>query len=62
MKKRVLGKSGLEVSALGSWRNLLRVVQPETQRTPVPAERPPEGNIVARPVLGGLHHDYRRVA
>ena len=32
------------------------------QRTPVPAERPAEGNIVAFPVLGGLHHEYRRAA
>ena len=32
------------------------------QQTPVPAERPAEGKIVMLPVLGGLHHDYRRVA
>jgi hypothetical protein len=27
------------------------------QQTPVPADRPAEGNIVALPVLGGLHHE-----
>ncbi|HEX4448378.1 MAG TPA: integrase core domain-containing protein [Polyangiaceae bacterium] len=32
------------------------------QHTPVPAERPVEGNIVALPVLNGLHHDYQRAA
>jgi putative transposase len=32
------------------------------QRTPVPAELPAEGNIVALLVLGGLHHEYRRTA
>jgi putative transposase len=32
------------------------------QQTPVPAERPGDGNIITLPVLGGLHHDYRRVA
>jgi transposase InsO family protein len=32
------------------------------QRTPVAAERPATGKIVALPVLGGLHYDYRRAA
>jgi len=31
------------------------------QQTPVAADRPAEGNIVALPVLGGLHHAYRRL-
>ena len=32
------------------------------QRTPVHAERPAEGSIVPFPILGGLHHEYRRAA
>ncbi len=32
------------------------------QRTPVHAERPAGGNILPFPVLGGLHHNYRRAA
>jgi putative transposase len=32
------------------------------QQTPVPTERPVDGKIITLPVLGGIHHDYRRVA
>jgi hypothetical protein len=30
--------------------------------TPVPVDRPTEGSVRSRPVLGGLHHVYERVA
>ena len=30
--------------------------------TPQPAARSPAGAVVARPVLGGLHHAYARAA
>ena len=45
-----------------AYHNAARPHQGIHQLTPVPAERPAEGNIVAFPVLGGLHHDYRRAA
>jgi hypothetical protein len=44
------------------YHNAARPHQGIHQQTPVPAERSAEGNIVALPVLGGLHHEYRRAA
>ena len=44
------------------YHNSARPHQGLRQQTPVPAERPAEGNIVVLPVLGGLHHEYRRAA
>lgn len=34
---------------------------PESLRPPVPLE-PSGGQVIALPILGGLHHDYRRIA
>jgi putative transposase len=44
------------------YHNAARPHQGIHQQTPVPAERPAAGNIGAFPVLGGLHHEYRRAA
>ena len=44
------------------YHNAARPHQGIHQQTPVPAERPAAGNIVALPVLAGLHHEYRRAA
>ncbi len=32
------------------------------QKTPVDRKRPTTGCVVSAPVLGGLHHEYRRAA
>jgi putative transposase len=42
--------------------NAARPHQGLRQRTPVPAVRPSDGKVVRLPLLGGLHHDYRRAA
>ena len=46
--------------------NHARPHQGINQRIPCPAEQPEEqatrGEIISRPVLGGLHHDYQRQA
>jgi putative transposase len=44
------------------YHNVARPHQGLGQRVPVPKARSPDGPVVAFPLLGGLHHDYRRVA
>jgi hypothetical protein len=46
-------------------RDLLNLDRPHRSlglETPVPSRRPIAGEVVARPVLGGLHHVYERAA
>jgi putative transposase len=50
------------VAGYVGYRNASRPHQGIHQQTPVPAEHTAEGNIVALPVLSGLHHEYRRAA
>jgi putative transposase len=48
-----------------SYFNAARPHQGIGQRIPVPGERVPvrfAGPLTARPMLGGLHHDYRAAA
>lgn len=59
-------KTGLDARRLREWRWLDLRVHQGLRGIPNPdpaiAERPERGRLVARPVLGGLHHDYRLAA
>ena len=44
------------------YHNEARPHQGIRQQTPVHSEHLADGKIIALPVLGGLHHEYRRAA
>ena len=61
----ILGEGHLHrtVREYACYFNHARPHQGIEQRIPCPPERPPHsGKIVSLPILGGLHHDYRRQA
>ena len=65
----ILGEARLRyvLTAYVAYYNRARPHQGRCQRVPAPSGLPPlgrhhAGDIIASPVLGGLHHPYRRAA